>query len=133
MNVLWSIPDQPNGVITNYSLLINNGTGYRLKCQGIELSCGVSGLTPGRSYQFYVVANTSAGGTRSTEVTVEMPLPMQRPGKRGEHSYFARHALCVLSLIECLKSVPNCSFNQCRIECLIDLLIKAMYTETSFL
>ncbi len=74
LNASWTEPEHPNGVIISYSLHMRNLSIYSILYQGSSLSYHVTGLSAGQEYFFYVMANTSVGGTKSSVVSVSVPL-----------------------------------------------------------
>lgn len=74
LNASWTEPQHPNGVIISYSLHMRNLSVYSLLYQGSSLSYHVTGLSAGQEYFFYIMANTSVGGTRSVVVSASVPL-----------------------------------------------------------
>ena len=63
--VTWTRPNQTNGIITNYNLIMDNSTIYT----GLTLSFVVSALQPYRPYSFQVSCCTVGGCTVSSPVT----------------------------------------------------------------
>ena len=74
LNASWTEPEHPNGVIISYALHVRNLSIYSVLYQGSSLSYHVTGLSAGQEYSFYIMANTSVGGTRSEVVTASIPL-----------------------------------------------------------
>lgn len=74
LNASWTEPEHPNGVIISYALHVRNLSIYSVLYQGSSLSYHVTGLSAGHEYSFYIMANTSVGGTRSEVVTASIPL-----------------------------------------------------------
>ena len=74
LNASWTEPEHPNGVIISYSLHMRNLSSYSVLYQGSSLSYHVTGLSAGQEYFFYIMANTSVGGTKSFVVTASVPL-----------------------------------------------------------
>ena len=86
LNASWTEPEHPNGVIISYSLHMRNLSIYSVLYQGSSLSYHVTGLSAGQEYSFYIMANTSVGGTRSEVVTASVPLentPSEYPNLRS--------------------------------------------------
>lgn len=77
----WKEPDQPNGVIVSYTLHMRNITTDVVLYQGLRLSHHVTGLFAGQEYFFYIMANTSVGGTQSSVVSASLPLKQTEPSK----------------------------------------------------
>ena len=73
VNVSWSAPEEPNGVLTSYRLMMSNGGAYSVVYKDLGYSYHVTNLTAGQTYCFYVVASTSAGGTKSNTMNVTIP------------------------------------------------------------
>ena len=73
LNASWTEPQHPNGVIISYSLHMRNLSTYSVLYQGSSLSYHVTGLSAGQEYFFYIMANTSVGGTKSTVVSASVP------------------------------------------------------------
>ena len=74
INASWTKPQHPNGVIVSYSLHMRNLSIYSVLYQGSSLSHHVTGLSAGQEYFFYIMANTSVGGTKSVLVSASVPL-----------------------------------------------------------
>lgn len=74
LNATWTKPRRPNGVIVSYSLHMRSSSSYSVLYQGPSLSYHVTGLSAGKEYFFYVMANTSVGGTKSAVVSASLPL-----------------------------------------------------------
>ena len=74
LNASWTEPQHPNGVIISYSLHMRNLSIYSVLYQGSSLSYHVTGLSAGQEYFFYIMANTSVGGTKSAVVSASVPL-----------------------------------------------------------
>lgn len=74
MNVTWTKPQHPNGIIVNYSLYMSNSSLFSVLYQGLSLSYHVTGLSSGQNYLFYIMANTSVGGTKSAVVSASISV-----------------------------------------------------------
>lgn len=81
LNATWKEPDQPNGVIVTYSLYMRKISTYVVLFQGANLSYHVTGLSAGQEYFFFIMANTSVGGTTSAVVGASVPLEQEEPCK----------------------------------------------------
>ena len=81
LNASWRKPDQPNGVIISYSLHMRNMSTYTVLYQGFNLSYHVTGLSAGQEYFFYIMANTSVGGTKSSIVGASVPVERVEPSE----------------------------------------------------
>ena len=71
--VTWTEPGDPNGVITNYSVLQDTATEHYA---GVSMRFAVSGLQPFTDYSFQIKACTVQGcgvGNRSVSKTLEAP------------------------------------------------------------
>lgn len=53
---------------------MRNQSIYSVLYQGSSLSYHVTGLTAGQEYFFFIMANTSVGGTKSVVVSATVPL-----------------------------------------------------------
>lgn len=69
--VLWKVPAVPNGMIDTYRLLRNGSVVYI----GKDLQFRDSGLQPGSTYGYSVVASTQGGGSTESGVTVTATNP----------------------------------------------------------
>ncbi|KAI8479142.1 Usher syndrome 2A (autosomal recessive, mild), partial [Branchiostoma belcheri] len=69
IEVYWSEPGRPNGVITHYQLLRDNNVIY----SGVNMTFTDSGLTPSTTYTYQVAAHTSVGPGRGSPLTQTTP------------------------------------------------------------
>ncbi|XP_078675414.1 usherin-like isoform X2 [Branchiostoma floridae x Branchiostoma belcheri] len=69
IEVYWSEPGRPNGVITHYQLLRDNNVIY----SGDNMTFTDSGLTPSTTYTYQVAAHTSVGPGRGSPLTQTTP------------------------------------------------------------
>lgn len=54
---------------------------YTVLYQGSSMSYHVTGLSAGQEYFFFIMANTSVGGTESTVVSASIPVERIEPSK----------------------------------------------------
>lgn len=71
IEVMWSPPSVPNGIIDTYRLLRNGSVVYI----GKDLRFRDSGLQPGSTYAYSVQASTQGGGTTESSLTVAATNP----------------------------------------------------------
>ena len=90
LNASWIEPDHPNGVIISYSLHMRNMSAYTVLYQGSSRSYHVTGLSAGQEYFFYIMANTSVGGTKSAIVGASVPVERMEPSE-----YSCGNELCL--------------------------------------
>ena len=70
INVSWSAPATPNGVITEYQLQCSGGEKVLEKSMmGSQTTTTLSGLLPYTNYSCNITAHTSVGGGPSATVT----------------------------------------------------------------
>ena len=60
---------------------MRNMSAYTVLYQGSSMSYHVTGLSAGQEYFFFIMANTSVGGTESTVVSASIPVERIEPSK----------------------------------------------------
>ena len=60
---------------------MRNMSAYTVIYQGSSMSYHVTGLSAGQEYFFFIMANTSVGGTESTVVSASIPVERIEPSK----------------------------------------------------
>lgn len=60
---------------------MRNMSAYAVIYQGSGMSFHVTGLSAGQEYFFFIMANTSVGGTESTVVSASIPVERTEPSK----------------------------------------------------
>lgn len=60
---------------------MRNTSAYTAIYQGSSTSYHVTGLSAGQEYFFFIMANTSVGGTESTVVSASIPVERIEPSK----------------------------------------------------
>eukprot|EP00118_Oscarella_pearsei_P005184 m.23504 g.23504 ORF g.23504 m.23504 type:complete len:5054 (+) comp28492_c0_seq1:2267-17428(+) len=69
VDVQWTAPATPNGIVLPYVLLRNGQLIYN----GTDLSFTDKGLTPSTTYDYQVTATTGGGSTTSDNATIQTP------------------------------------------------------------
>ena len=69
INISWSAPSTPNGVITEYQLQCSGG-GQVFNRTVMETTTTLSGLLPYTNYSCSITAHTSAGGGPAATTSV---------------------------------------------------------------
>ena len=69
INVTWSAPATPNGVITEYQLQ-SSGGGQVFNRTVMETTTTLSGLLPYTNYSCSIIAHTNAGGGPAATTSV---------------------------------------------------------------
>ncbi|XP_074661048.1 usherin-like [Tubulanus polymorphus] len=74
LELYWSPPEVPNGVITKYKVYQTSTTiGTQMIRQTLDHNITISGVVAGAQYQYFVEALNSAGGINSSIITVTLP------------------------------------------------------------
>ncbi|XP_041351149.1 usherin-like [Gigantopelta aegis] len=73
IQLYWKEPATPNGIIVYYQATRHETIGGTIIYNGLGLTAVDTGLSPGTTYQYSILAATGAGNTTSGSVVVTMP------------------------------------------------------------
>ena len=102
LNVTWSAPATPNGVITEYQLQCSGG-GQVFNHTVMETMTTLSGLLPYTNYSCSITAHTSVGGGPAATISVTTL-------QDSELKFNASNTIILLSITNSVPSGPPQSF-----------------------